>query len=182
MRRRSSARASCGGRASAARIKPARSGLTPSVAPVKLLPSHGRTPCRFPFRCLFFLCSPMPSGTSCARWSSPHSPSAVAEQSSGADAWRQFSGWLGRPRPGDNCPKTSGRGRPSCTITVAGAKEGFGSVSSRFCFRKAPLRCLLLLFPLPNDLTGTVVLRAYSETKVALMRPHCWKQRSAQAR
>ncbi len=50
MRQRSSARTSCGGRASAARIKPARSGLTPSVAPVKLLPSHGHARCRFPSR------------------------------------------------------------------------------------------------------------------------------------
>ena len=36
MQQRSSARTSCGGRVSAARIKPARSGLTPSAAPVKL--------------------------------------------------------------------------------------------------------------------------------------------------
>ena len=159
MRQRSSARTSCGGRVSAAHIKPTRSGLTPGVAPVKLLPSHRRTRCRFPSRCLCFLHSPMPSGTSCARCSSPRSPSGVAIQSSGAGAWRQCSGWPVRLRPGDKCLTTSGRGRPSCTITVAGAKEGFGSASSRFCSRKAPRMCLPLLFPLPNGLSGAVVLR-----------------------
>ena len=158
MRQRSSAGTSCGGRVSAARIKPARRGLTPSAAPVKLLPSHGLTRCRFPSRCLFFLCSPMPSGTSCDHCSSPRSPGEVAKQSNGADAWRQCSGWPGRPRPGGKCPKTSGRGRPSCTITVAGAKQGFGSASSRFCSRTAPRICLPLLFPLPNGLSGAVVL------------------------
>ena len=157
MRQRSSARISCGGRVSAARIKPARSGLTPSAAPIKLLPSHSLTRRCFPSRCLFFLCSPMRSGTSCARCSSPRSLSEVAEHSSGANVWRQFSGWLGRPRPGGTCPKTSDRGRPSCTITVAGAKKGFGSASSRFCSRKAPRICLPLLFPLPNGLSGAVV-------------------------
>jgi hypothetical protein len=59
-RQRSSARTSCGGHVSAARIKPARSGLTPSAASVSLLPSPCRTRCRFPSRCLVFLCSPMP--------------------------------------------------------------------------------------------------------------------------
>jgi hypothetical protein len=157
MRQRSSARTSCDGRVSAARIKPVRSGLTPSVAPVKLLPPHRLTCCHCPSRCLCFLPSPMPSGTNCARWSSPRRPSGVAIQTSGAGAWRPCSGWPGRRRPGDTCPTTSDHGRPSYTITVAGAKEGFGSVSSRFCSRKAPLLCLLWLFPLPNGLSGAVV-------------------------
>jgi hypothetical protein len=171
MRPSSSARTSWGGRVSAARIKPARSGLTPSAAPLKLLPSHRLTRRRFPSRCRFFLCSPMLSGTSCAHCSSPRSPSEVAEQRSGADAWRQFSGWLGRPRPGGNCPKTSGRGRPSCTITVAGAQKGFGSASSRFCSRNAPRLCLPLLCPLPNGLSGAVVLRASLENGLSPVKP-----------
>jgi hypothetical protein len=160
MRQSSSSRASCGGRVSAAGIKPARSGLIRSAAFVKLLPSHGLTRCRFPSSCLGFLCSPMSSGTNCVRCSSPRSPSGVAKPSSGADAWRPCSGWPGRPQPGGNCPKTSGRGKPSCTITVAGAKQACGSASSRFSSRQAPRMYLPLLFPLPNGLSGAVVLRA----------------------
>ena len=169
MRHRSSVRTSCGGRVFAARIKRARSSLTASAAPAKLLPSPHRTRYRFPSRCLGFLCSPMPSGTNYARCSSPRSSSEVAKHSSGAGAWRQCSGSPERPRPGGNCPKSSGRGRPSCTITVAGAKEGFGSASSRFCFRTAPLMCLLLLFPLPNNLTGVVVLRSWLAKDIAVL-------------
>jgi hypothetical protein len=63
-------------------ILPARSGLTPSAAPVSLLPSHGLTRCCFPSRCLGFLRS---SSISCARCSSPRSTSGVAE----AEQWRR---------------------------------------------------------------------------------------------
>jgi hypothetical protein len=89
-----------------------------------------------------------------ARAAQARSPNRAVAQARGGRA----SPWPGRLRPGGNCPKTSGRGRPSCTITAAGAKEGFGSASSSFCSRKAPLLCPPLLFPLPNRLSGAVVL------------------------
>jgi hypothetical protein len=160
MRQRSSAKKWCGGHASAAPIKPERSAATCSAGPVKLLLSRVRTPCLN--RSVYPVClhSPMLCGSNCARCLSQHSPDEVARQSSGAGAWKRCSGWRTRPARGASCPHTSGHGKPSSTTIAAGAKRGSGSGFSRFCFRLSLLLRLAFLLPLPNELTGAVVLRA----------------------
>jgi len=97
-------------------------------------------------------------GNNCARCLSPCSPNEVVRQTNGVGAWKPCSGLLALPALGVTYPKSSDLGKPWCIITAAGVKTGFGCRSFRFCSRKAPLTRLASLSPLPNGLSGAVVL------------------------
>src|SRR6266567_2570224 len=159
MWQKSSARSCCGGPASAAAIKPERSSITPSAGPVKFLLSRVRTLCLNRSVCPVCLHSPIPCGSNCARCLSQRSPGEVVRQSSGAGAWRLCCGSHVQPRLGVNCPRTSGHGKPWCTIIGAGVKKGSGSGFSRSSSLRTRLLRLASLFPLPDGLSGAVVLR-----------------------
>lgn len=75
-------------------------------------------------------------------------------------SWKRCYGSRVQLPLGDSSRSALEPGRPWFTITVGGANLGSGHVFFRFCFPGTSLLRPASLFPLPNRLSGAVVLRA----------------------